>query len=436
LDTELACPLCASEGTPAARCDACGGLLEVAGYRLGDSLGRGGSGRVFGGKRVSDGEGVAIKILELSSAEDWKSYDLFARGSQALQTLSHPGLPRVFALEHDAHGRMYQVRERFEGGTLRERVAEQHGLPSAAVARELLIRLLRALQYLHGRLPPIVHRDIKPSNVMFRKPGSWEPVLIDFESIALSQASTGTTIVVSPGYTAPEQLGGRITPQSDLYSLAATFVYACTGKEPDDVLRGPRTAVRLFPGMDAATADVLLQMLVPIPEQRIASASEALRRLQAPDPALAKLVEPSPLARVIKVIVAGGVVVALMFGAVSISGSARKQAFKEAIAGLGLDFARTSDRVIVQSAKGVAADVGVGISDCGVDRHVLRGDSYGSLMQQLDAVKGIDPRKVRSPAGGDVFVVLDCDVAPYPSLPLGTEHISVTFRSAYGVPMN
>ena len=50
-------------------------------------------------------------------------------------------------------------------------------LPEAAVAR-IGIDLADALQYLHGRTPPVIHRDIKPSNILFDNSG--RAILSDF----------------------------------------------------------------------------------------------------------------------------------------------------------------------------------------------------------------------------------------------------------------
>jgi len=52
------------------------------------------------------------------------------------------------------------------------------------------------------------------------------------------QPSNKQTIVVTYGYSPPEQLLGRAEPRSDLFSLAATLYHLATGKEPD----GARTA--------------------------------------------------------------------------------------------------------------------------------------------------------------------------------------------------
>ena len=91
-------------------------------YRVDSLIGRGGMGLVFGAARESDGERVAVKVLWLGKEVDWKAYELFERSCEVLQRLEHRGLPKVHAFERDEAGRLVLVREKFDGGTLAERV--------------------------------------------------------------------------------------------------------------------------------------------------------------------------------------------------------------------------------------------------------------------------------------------------------------------------
>src|SRR6185295_6373321 len=104
--------------------------------------------------------------------------------------------------------------------------------------REALWRLLgdagEVLDYLHGRVPPVIHRDIKPSNVIRRPDGSF--ALVDFGSVRDSlKPEGGSTVVGTFGYMAPEQFQGRALPASDVYGVGATLIALVSGLEPEDL---------------------------------------------------------------------------------------------------------------------------------------------------------------------------------------------------------
>jgi hypothetical protein len=83
----------------------------------------------------------------------------------------------------------------------------------------------------------------------------------------------------TPGYLAPEQLQGLVTPRSDVYSLGAILWWALTGQErPDDyadgtlmrsvgALRGP-DPLTLRPDAQPGLAAVVSHLLIPAPERR------------------------------------------------------------------------------------------------------------------------------------------------------------------------
>jgi serine/threonine protein kinase len=127
-----------------------------------------------------------------------------------------------------------------------------HG-PLAADALWLLLAETAAqLQAVHEA--GIVHRDLKPANIMLVRDGV---KLIDF-GIALagdqarltrSGSSSGTR-----GFTAPEQESGdrEAAAPADVYSLAATLVYAASVRLP-----GGQPDLGLIRAMDADLADVI-----------------------------------------------------------------------------------------------------------------------------------------------------------------------------------
>lgn len=295
---EALCPFCAAPTALTASCAACDRPLVVCGEYVIDSfLGQGGSGRVYGAFRRSDGLRVAVKSAALSAGVGWSARDLFERSANLLGGLSHRALPQVHAFEQHESGALVLVREAFAGGTLQERVAERGIRLGAADVRRLLAALLELLAYLQSRLPPVVHRDIKPANIMFRTADDWCPVLVDFDSASAPEHErTGLTIVGTVGYAAPEQFAGEATGRSDLYGIAMSILFVATHHHPRDMARraGDVDVGDVAGGLDARTKTVLQSMVSAIPEKRPANAAAALAQLNRRDPPPAALRTPPP----------------------------------------------------------------------------------------------------------------------------------------------
>ena len=88
-------------------------------------------------------------------------------------------------------------------------------------------RLLNALCYLHHR--GIVHGDIKPNNIIVR-PKDHNALLVDFGLSSIKPTAKTKAAGYTPGFVAPEILEGKPPiPESDLYSLSLTMMYALGG---------------------------------------------------------------------------------------------------------------------------------------------------------------------------------------------------------------
>ncbi|MDE6510789.1 MAG: protein kinase, partial [Muribaculaceae bacterium] len=137
----------------------------------------------------------------------------------------------------------YYVMDFIEGCTLSElvkrRMEERKGpLPEKEALR--YIRMVgEALDYLHAH--SMNHFDVKPANILVRKADD-RPILIDFglskQYDESSKEATATVMGMSRGYAPMEQYvaGGvkGFSPQTDLYSLAATLYYLLAGYAPPD----------------------------------------------------------------------------------------------------------------------------------------------------------------------------------------------------------
>ncbi len=189
-------------------------------YDLVRRLGEGGQGTVYLGIGP-DGGKVAVKVLK--GHTDPGTQRRLAREFEVLKRVNPFCTARLISYED---GRI--VSEYVDGPSLQERVREQGALRGGELVR-LAIGTASALAAIHDA--GVVHRDFKPANVLLGPDG---PRVVDF-GIArpLDAGSSVTASVGTPGYIAPELLRGEsVTAASDLFSWAATIVYAATGAHP------------------------------------------------------------------------------------------------------------------------------------------------------------------------------------------------------------
>ena len=82
-----------------------------------------------------------------------------------------------------------------------------------------------------------VCRDVKAENIVLEGGRAGGRVyLVDFGGVQAAAAGdalqTGSTIIGTYGYMAPEQFRGQATPASDLYGLGGTLLFALSGAHP------------------------------------------------------------------------------------------------------------------------------------------------------------------------------------------------------------
>ncbi len=234
-----------------------------------------------GGERV-----VVVKQLHLGkrAGAGWKPFELFEREVRTLKSLRHAGIPRFLDSFESEPGVFNLVMERAPGATLwayRKKVRFDDDQ-----LRDILVKTLDILAYLHGLNPPVVHRDIKPSNLVRSATGQLS--LIDFGGVRDAlRADGGSTVIGTFGYMAPEQLHGEATPATDLYGLGATVIALAGDVEPEKV---PRVGLRMdlaahLPRMEPRLRDALAAMVAPDPDQRPKRAADVLALLRAVPPA-------------------------------------------------------------------------------------------------------------------------------------------------------
>ncbi|MEU1040181.1 protein kinase [Streptomyces sp. NPDC005907] len=210
------------------------GLLLAGRYRLVESIGSGGMGRVWRAHDEVLHRAVAVKELTaaLYVAESDRAV-LLARThaeARAAARINHSAVVTVHdVLEHDS--RPWIVMELVEGNSLADEVKERGRVEPAEAAR-IGLWVLRGLRAAHTA--GVLHRDVKPGNVLLA--ADRRVLLTDFGIAQVEGDSTITRtgeIVGSVDYLAPERVRGHDPgPASDLWALGATLYTAVEGTSP------------------------------------------------------------------------------------------------------------------------------------------------------------------------------------------------------------
>jgi serine/threonine-protein kinase len=261
---------------------------RIAGYRLGEQIGRGGMAVVFRAQDERLGRQVALKILSPALAADETFRHRFILESRSAAAVDDPYIIPVFEAG-EADGVLFIAMRYVPGGDV-DALLKQMGPLPAERAAAIISGVASALDTAHAA--GLVHRDVKPTNMLLdTRVGRPDHVyLSDFglSKGALSSADlTGVDRFMGTlHYCAPEQIQGRrVDARTDEYALACTAFELLSGRPPfsqdeaSAVLYAqlkeppPRLAPRRA-DLPAAVDDVLLRALAKAPEERYASCGE------------------------------------------------------------------------------------------------------------------------------------------------------------------
>lgn len=203
-------------------------------YRIGREIGRGGMGLVFEAQDTALARRVAIKRMKKEVVENRRELDMFLEEARLVAALKHPNLVEIHAIVREA-GQLYLVFEHVAGEPL-HRVIERKERLAPAEALEVLRQAAAGLDYAHSK--KVIHRDLKPANIMLGEDGAVK--IMDFGLAHQAKRTvaklTNAAAWGTPPYMSPEQELGKVSKESDIYSLCACFYEMLTG-EP--VFRGP-----------------------------------------------------------------------------------------------------------------------------------------------------------------------------------------------------
>lgn len=219
-------------------------------YYLRDCIGEGGQGWVFRANwDDTSGHVVIVKVLRPDVVAT-EALRRFQREADVLRMLSTQGRPNPYIVRFYDHAIAqvpspygsdpiplpFTVLEYVDGTTLEKVLADQkgHGLPAERV-RRLLRQICQALDIVHAQ--KVVHRDLKPSNILLATEAGTEIAKVtDFGLVKLVDMNLQKTTALagaSLGYAPPEQYeqgNQRVTPRTDVFSLAAVAFEMIAGK--------------------------------------------------------------------------------------------------------------------------------------------------------------------------------------------------------------
>ncbi|WP_199288979.1 serine/threonine-protein kinase [Pseudanabaena sp. FACHB-1998] len=251
-------------------------------YRITSLLGKGGMAITYAAADIQSQHDVAIKVLSLRQASQWKAIELFEREAKVLASLHHPQIPQYldyFYIDLESDRRFYLVQELIVGESLATLAPQR--LTEASVI-DIANQILQILCYLQELTPPVIHRDLKPQNLIRRPDGAI--ALVDFgavQDIYRNTVAGGSTFVGTYGYMAPEQFRGQASCASDLYGLGATLLFLLTQRSPSDLPQSRmKIDVRACTNISPQFADWLEQAIAPVAEDRFTSARLALEVLE------------------------------------------------------------------------------------------------------------------------------------------------------------
>ncbi|MEO8181521.1 MAG: serine/threonine-protein kinase, partial [Deltaproteobacteria bacterium] len=184
-------------------------------------LGSGSVGSLYEAENLLLGKRVAVKWINPAMARRPGVAERVTAKAKEAAGLDHPNIASVLDIG-EIEGAPYIVTEQLSGRTL-EREIDEGSATNVAVACDLVLQILAALDYAHAN--HVIHGALSPHNVLisYPRPGVPWVKVTDFGLFQALEDMHGDGPHPSPagGYRAPEYgQGGDVDLRADVYSAA------------------------------------------------------------------------------------------------------------------------------------------------------------------------------------------------------------------------
>ena len=205
----------------------------IAGYRLLERVGEGGTAEVYRAEHAEHGT-CAFKVLRPRLRGDPTAVKRFLREASYGARVRHPAV--VCTYDYGEADGLYYLALEWAGGQSLADFLHQNGPVAPAMAAAIVSQLAAGLGAAHQ--VGIIHRDLKPENIIYDA-RTRVTKLLDFgiardAELPPEERLTRTGFFVGTlQYVAPEALSGELVDaRADIYSLATIAYYMLTGRHP------------------------------------------------------------------------------------------------------------------------------------------------------------------------------------------------------------
>jgi len=264
-------------------------------YEIRELIGAGGMGAIYRAFDTKLGRTVALKVVRsgrLDSGVGEQIRQRFLREALAASKVEHRNVVRVFDFGFAGDDTPYLAMEYLRGRDLGKLVNSSRDFLPVSEVVDIMLSVCAAVRACHN--VGIIHRDLKPSNIFLAEnDGEREVKVLDFgvsKAPMVNDLTREGQIVGTPQYLAPEQLDGRVLPETDQYAIGVVL-YACLTKSLPyqghadlSLLRAIEVGRFTLPcalrsDLPKELEAIILRAMHPVPEERFESVHALGREL-------------------------------------------------------------------------------------------------------------------------------------------------------------